>query len=565
VVGKMAKSEKNRMENEAVIWITVMGNSVAAVFNTMWSAVEHEGLAIRHLYCLLDDSHDRIVKNFEDLQEYVIKLATSYNFSPPQIQAVPIEETDFQAIEKTIQSLLFDQDPTVPVLLDMTPGRKYMSGIMMATGIQGKNTLALPNIQRLYYLHLNDFGYKDKLFPLVPFTQQNLYDLLDIQMGTITKKPQIQEEVHEITLDDERTISQPIEIPRNQLMTLLNSLWMEEQRSGRVLSKLGDSPLFEFTLREDGIEITSVATKQTFRTWVAQIKSRIQAMNGNVKTILREIPTYNYFCDVFSRIGYLTEDQTQVVHLVMNKAETALSSPIPFFVAFDTNALNKGVYSILKNQLRRTNRERLKNDRPPIQIKYFVPQEVEKEITKRVNEKLSYAGGRELRKLFYLTHIGNQPQLIARIFQKGSLDLQSLRKEAVSFEGSQPHKKANGDTQIINETRNFVQQQTVYCLLLSNDSSCIQAAKSSKVEAYLWPNRYDFPASFKISWHMFQDLLYQLAWIFVDLRLETQHQATDINGVWLGKQEPDYDKERVRVNSNSTVLQASLDRFLKVL
>jgi len=158
-------------------WITTVGTSPCAVINTMWRALE-EGLCIPARVALLHTPNDRRIAegSLPAVLTAIEALADGYRIESPTAllgKDVQFDEDDPEDFLRVVRTAMKDAlDRGLPPVVDITPGRKYMSAILMATGTNRQS-----KVHAIYYNHLRDMRYMQSAFPQVPRGQHELRDL----------------------------------------------------------------------------------------------------------------------------------------------------------------------------------------------------------------------------------------------------------------------------------------------------------------------------------------------------------------------------------------------------
>jgi len=154
------------MKREKVRWITIVGQSPFAAINGLWDQVK-KGINPKEIYVLRTED-EITIKNCEDFKKYVKVIISEYiSRDKPNIKEVPFDENDVEGFDRLLYKLI-EKSP-LPVILDMTPGRKYMSALVMGKASMDK-------VIKLIYVHLFDNTYKDQPYPLIPKDKQRVYD-----------------------------------------------------------------------------------------------------------------------------------------------------------------------------------------------------------------------------------------------------------------------------------------------------------------------------------------------------------------------------------------------------
>ncbi|MBN1800385.1 MAG: hypothetical protein JW891_02710 [Candidatus Lokiarchaeota archaeon] len=179
-----------------ITWITTVGWSPFAVINPIWAYCKDKGRFPSRIK-LLHTSHIKILENLDICKKNIFKILKSYsndrNFQP-QIDSCPVKSEDIEiyteALKDVVNSVIKLGDSEL-IILDMTPGRKYMSAKVMHVGEQVNS---IENPVQVFYLALEDLTYMNSTYPTIPLFTQGLNNILedaDFQMQT-PPDPQVQ-------------------------------------------------------------------------------------------------------------------------------------------------------------------------------------------------------------------------------------------------------------------------------------------------------------------------------------------------------------------------------------
>ncbi len=198
-----------------ITWITTVGWSPFAVINPVWAYCK-EFKECPSRFILIRTKNERIRKNLTLVKSYLKEIAWGYSnedFLDKNMIIHQIEDEDIQNYANTLKKIISIETERNPnkIILDMTPGRKYMSAINVYYGLQKSN---IP-IQ-VFYLHLEESRYQDVPYPLTPIIKNDLVDIID-STEIFTKNieelkdnqneienPQLDEFVKKIESDQER-------------------------------------------------------------------------------------------------------------------------------------------------------------------------------------------------------------------------------------------------------------------------------------------------------------------------------------------------------------------------
>jgi hypothetical protein len=156
-------------------WVTVVGWSPMAVVNTIWQACER-GIIPQRVILLASPGEASVQRSVRVIQDYLQAMLPRFGVDKLTIEQKAINEDDFIRFRNTLAHVLAEEcQRSHHVVVDTTPGRKYMSAFAIALGLQ-----QTPKLERVYYNHMLDQRYNDVAHPLVPRHEQQLYDLMEV-------------------------------------------------------------------------------------------------------------------------------------------------------------------------------------------------------------------------------------------------------------------------------------------------------------------------------------------------------------------------------------------------
>jgi len=157
------------------VWITTVGWSTFAVINPVWAAC-FNGDFIPEKVILLNNAYKnkKIEGNLKIVVEWLERILRGYSVKYPLIKPCDADEDDIMEFGQIFEGIL-QEHQTHEVAIDMTPGRKFMSGIAMALGFKEEYKSF---VKHLYYLHLWSFDYQNYPFIEIPLKMQKLIDML---------------------------------------------------------------------------------------------------------------------------------------------------------------------------------------------------------------------------------------------------------------------------------------------------------------------------------------------------------------------------------------------------
>jgi predicted transcriptional regulator len=176
-----------------IIWITTVGWSPFAVINPIWAYCK-ENDECPNKIILIFTPFKKIKFNLDICQRYISEILKAYNGKKLNKDSIIIEEIENDNIEIYADRLnkIIERERNLKIdkiILDMTPGRKYMSAINVYYGYNLKDTPI-----QVFYLHLEESKYQDVPYPLTPIIKNELMDILEsteIFSTDISKLPEI--------------------------------------------------------------------------------------------------------------------------------------------------------------------------------------------------------------------------------------------------------------------------------------------------------------------------------------------------------------------------------------
>jgi hypothetical protein len=146
-----------------------------AVINTIWQASE-KGFIPDRVVLLASPTETSVQRSVRTVERYLRAVLPRFGVTNPQIEQEPINEDDFIGFrEKLAEVLRSEGQRSSQVIVDTTPGRKYMSAFAFALGLKQK-----PKVEKVYYNHMLDMRYNDVPHPLIPRHEQKLYDFFEV-------------------------------------------------------------------------------------------------------------------------------------------------------------------------------------------------------------------------------------------------------------------------------------------------------------------------------------------------------------------------------------------------
>jgi hypothetical protein len=151
----------------------------------------------------------------------------------------------------------------------------------------------------------------------------------------------------------------------------------------------------------------------------------------------------------------------------------------------------------------------------------------------------------------------NQPLGSARIGRLGLLTYRTIR----DIQQADEIQSDTGDEAIIDAYDAYNQERRSDILIFSNDRTFVERARSHR----LLGHRVEFPDTLPdqttATWREVEQLIYLLAIVFGMIELP----SVTVYGVWRGKDELDWQHERVRLDARSPPLEAHLEADLSIV
>lgn len=152
-------------------WITNSSTHVEAMVNPINAACQ-EGYVPDTLYMLENPGVTEAVDQAIELATAVIE---SYGGETPEIELTTLErDTEFDRILEHITSAIEAvKEGGGEVAVDITPGRKFMSAIAFAAGLEY-------DADHVYYFYIQSADFHGMSYPDMPRTAAQLYDFAEV-------------------------------------------------------------------------------------------------------------------------------------------------------------------------------------------------------------------------------------------------------------------------------------------------------------------------------------------------------------------------------------------------
>lgn len=467
-------------------YVTAVGTSPEAVFNPLWYLAEVHSWVPDRVYLLWNEG---VSDHLERVRELIGRLSEAYG---KEIEVVAGEELRFseenpvefrEKVGKVIADLKAEGHE---VVVDITPGRKFMSALLLGAAISA-------SADEVTYLHLRDFRrYAGKLLFEVPMVEQRLFrrEELTGRRGTLELGQR------------KRGSPGSLTVSREQLMALLDSLYLDGVKR------------FRLAVRSE--EIASVKLGERARIRVGEYVTLDRELHGGHSMVKEAVIAG---MGSFRNWDGLKEEVKALLH-----------SGRPLYIGFDTNALLLRVPSMVlaENDFYRNGN---------LVFDFVYSDEVQVEIGRQVNEKLPFDRG--------LGVYSNQPTPRARLASLGRVELERLRE--MGAERANSRRDERGDTKIALDYKTFAEEKDANVLVITLDDRAyaeMDALRGSGLVPFRLEWEFSFGGSIEGTWEGLRDTLYTMAVTLGELNVHTYK----LYGIWHGKNSGDWKGERVRLN-----------------
>lgn len=151
-------------------WITTLGQKPLAAVNTLWAALREEKIApIEKLIVFYSEDMKENLLTFTGWAEV---LFSQYQTEQPKLRTVPFPTDDIKTFRKLFRQTVSKTEGKI--IIDMTSGRKAMSGLMLLIG-----DLFPGKVEKVYYSFLRDQDYMNFPYPTIPLAVSELYNMTE--------------------------------------------------------------------------------------------------------------------------------------------------------------------------------------------------------------------------------------------------------------------------------------------------------------------------------------------------------------------------------------------------
>jgi len=484
-------------------YITQVGTSVEAVINSLWMNAFKNGYFPDRI-CLLWN------KEISRYKKAVVKalniLSKEYDFEIDIDDSIEFIEDDVEDYAKKHEDTIKSEiEAGNEVIIDTTPGRKFMSGISM------KNIVEYDT--EGYYLHLkNTADFRYDWLPEIPTGLQNLVDIKELKESTSTFSE---------NYIKSGNMNRDVELNRDDLIIILNNLVMEGKNQ------------FVITAGEDNeVDLCRIQLSIEGKDDIAKVEMKsphnkdLGAKIGNTSTI-RTLMQYSGIFDMYAPAdnNEFEEDLNEQEFFERVKGDLDTWNQAAY-ICYDTNAFLAGIPERFEKY-----REKYF---PSVNPLYLISGAVENEL-KNEKGKLPYDND---------DHIySNQPTPKDRMFKLGWGQLELLHKmnaETISSYNS-------GDGAIKQSLQYYLKNNNnKRIIFVTADNNCygmFLGMAGQNITPYFI--KHSFSEKPTTSWSNISSLIYAMATYFGRINISG---VGDILGIWKGKPVTSWYEEYLKAN-----------------
>lgn len=474
------------------VYITQVGTSVEAVINSLWMNAFKNGYFPDKIYLLWNEEIGQYKKA---VVEALKILSKEYGFNTDIDDSIEFSEDDVEDFAKKHENAIKSElTAGNEVIVDTTPGRKYMSGISM------KN-IAEFDIEG-HYLHLkNPNDFRSSWLPEIPIVLQNLVDI---------KEPGKNVTSFSHNYIKSGTTERDIELSRKELMIVLNNLLMQ-----------GQDEFVISTGKDNEIDLCKITTNNKEDICKIEIKAPKNKDLGEKIGNTDKLRTLMQFAGIYEMVApgrNNSLDQDLNEHDFFEKITEDLKDWLQStYISYDTNAFLSGLPEKFERY-----REKYY---PSVKPNYLIIGAVENELTDEKG-KLPYDDNDRV--------YSNQPTPKDRMFKLGWSQLkllQDLNAETIPSHSS-------GDHAIKQNLQYFLKSSNKKVILITADNNfhaSISRTGGQNIKPYYV--KYGYTGNPEASWDNICSLIYALSSYFGRINISG---VGNVMGVWQGKPGTDW-------------------------
>ncbi|ALM76270.1 hypothetical protein [Thermococcus barophilus] len=482
------------------VWITTVGTSPFAVFNSLWMAIAGDSYYPDKVYLLWND---KVKGNMEKVRAYIEALAKAYGRTIAIDDTHKVDEEDFRTFTKTLAEIIKREKlEGNEVAIDMTPGRKFMSAFSMYAGIEGVEGGKF-KADRVYYLHLRDLSYMNLPLYLIPFSIQELLEMKSELGGKErTKEP--------LRIEGEK---EEVKVTREELMAVINQEFLLGRESFKV--KILNKEVATISLREnENVATVSVVKNLSLPSYMGDYGLFNSVLNASG---IRELKA--------TLDGEKWMGEEELYRWLLSKIREKETQ----YITFDTNSL---IFGIPQRFLEFLDRQRDKAYSLNLAISRIVEIELTREKAKILKD------GRFFDEYVPDSDYWNQPSPKDRLFKLGQLQLRFLNeRNAILIE---PTREGRGDDVILESFVEFLRKNEGELIVFTSDKNFFGNLRHLRD---ITPIYVGFGEIRKhVRWENFRDFIFASAVVFGKVSVSG---IGEVKAVWRGKNPWEWDRVKV--------------------
>jgi len=567
-----------------LVWFSTLGWKPFAVINTIWHFCASESRFPDKIYLIKNDV-EKINKHVPTVKKWLGKLMESYasekklNIEILDLRSDKIE--DYAKLMKTALKLHIDRTG-VEIIIDITPGKKYMSILLSNMAMQNKN-----RFQHVYYNDLFDERYMDTYFPLIPKEEYELVDMLDYFE---LLAPEMQEKKGDASSPAKPLKNKPGCAPRlaeieksNRMGTLSKDIFLTLDQLIIIVNELGALDTKEYMIEASplGCEIFKMKKSGNFEVMRGPDISKMKS--APPRSIEKEFEISEYWYDLCKISGLVRPENTAEIEeqLQVLYNFNPLNGDLPPTICMDSNLFRYRLYTcFLQGALKK-----LRNHK----IGFLLSEKVGDELANfdrkfRKEDIAGYAAyledncasNSQSSKAWHLKtceKMFNQLEHEQRLRRIGFDEYNKVKKREQygtvisKKEGNSP------DMEIISNLREHVRNNNIRSLFLSEDRDAIaRAMGNANILTLLvkYPSPNSLNNSLRVDSYSISNLLFTSAIYFggILVHMRTASNALEplfmLQGIWSGKTADEWTNEKVKVWGNPQFLER-VAKFVDIL
>jgi len=163
-----------------VVWVTNISKQIFAVINPVWAWYYYDYPLPSKFFLIWNEGVKSELDGVINFLKRIYECAgVKFEFEPICISEDPSAYR--KGFQENVFKKLIKMTNIDSVILDITPGRKFMSVVLAMTALNLKKIL---NNSRIFliYLHLLDLSYQNEPFPKIPRSKQR-FIVREVSLG----------------------------------------------------------------------------------------------------------------------------------------------------------------------------------------------------------------------------------------------------------------------------------------------------------------------------------------------------------------------------------------------